>query len=287
MILTWNHDLLKGRIAKDDFNWFDTIVRPDLGFEYVGLYYEQPTASIVKYDGTTFVQLTSQEVIACQNYINAFDFTNTGQHVCDDKGFYIGKLPPSQISDTMIVTTQPPSDGFMWNLETSHWEEIFGIDQTGNLVRRPAIVKDLRIIFTSSDIEMFPAAPHYRFNFDTNTWYDPRGLDDAKDSKKELAHQFYERRREQIIGFIGVYGLYTLKMQYEESLLPETSPTPFIDKCLSFCETTRETLITNVQSSYTAILNSLGEIEGKLLFKIDEIDAALTIEAVDSIKMEA
>lgn len=292
MILTWNHDVSRGRIAKSEYIWLDFIRKPNLSFQFDGLFYEEPTGNCVKLVAGDFITLNGEERDICKAYIDSYDFEQPTKNVCDENGFFIGKIPVSQMEPSYIETSTPPAPGYIWNIERGFWEEMYAINADGQLIVKPNTYHHYEVIFTASDTHMFPEKPFFKYNFETKTWSDPRGLNDARATKIHFAKQYYENQTNVAYGMVGPFERERNAIVYKEAKAYIGTPlaeTPMLDIAIDIRnnpDVTKQSFCEEIVATYEAYVKALAENYGKLLFKIDEINTAPTIAAVDAIYME-
>jgi len=186
MILVWTKifKFVGKNHAGEDLN-----LKPEIGFEYDSLHYDinQPIAK--KTVGEEETNLSDEECLAIENFINAYDFIvypiledkTTGDpiKISECSGEFAYHPQPAIIEDLTVHT--------IYNQETHNWDMIHCVNDAGEYVGNMSYATCPNLVPSQ-----WPTVDH-RWNFETNQWEFP--FDGYKQSIINYYNNFYEEKK--------------------------------------------------------------------------------------------
>ena len=292
-ILTWSNGI--GRVSAGDF-LYDITEKPNVGFAFDNLYFETPTSMHMKVLQDTQLALTEQEQKLCKQYCE--NYYNSDE-------FKVFALDPDlKILKGFMTRGECKANGYEEVIDTvfpeyplvkrvnDKWERVVAvISQNGKLVLLPeGDHPAFNFFFTQEEWDKFqkPTYIDEVFDFKEEKWVDDRKLDETKETAKLWIKNIFHRQ----------YDKYKLETAYMDLILyliqsrelstyenDKTASTPFVDSAvLQMKNETKDGFMERIYKHYEEdYLVELGEIHGKMMQKLDEINMCTTVAEVDNL----
>ena len=295
-ILTWNGSDAKVMINNVVYTSYE---KPNLSFDFVALFYEEPTSTSVYVDNASNQRMLTEdqknEIIQwCINFVKRHDYL-----VCvvnEDRIFerMMYRKEAEAQGKTFILLNEPPANGLYRLTFDNTWEKIVvAFLETGEAVYSPTRGKPY--VLFMNDVEFTslgerPSLAHV-LDFKTMKWVDNRSLDRVKfHAKSDVMGYFQYYRSHNIEGRVSSFEYSTWSIQKNEAeawLKNNNAKTPFIDGMLSELKNhkiSKQELCQRIVNHYTdEELTELGKLHGKMYSYIYDIQNAATITQVDNI----
>lgn len=296
-ILTWNgkeSNIMSGDVLYTSYE------KPKLSFDYIALFYEEPTNDEFYVDANSEQKLLTEEqkreIIAwCESFEEEQDYLVAV--VNEDRIFmYMEYRKVAEEKGLDWVFLPEPEGDFLWRLtKDSTWEQVFvAFTEDGTPFYHPKR-GHAYVLFMNEDeygnLGERPTMAH-SLNFTTMQWVDARNLDKLKFHAKSDVYGYFQYWRSHYYeGRISIFEIITWNIQKSEAekwLSDSSVPTPFLDGMLSKFEgLTKEELCHKIVSHYTTEeLYELGQLHGEMYTYIYSIEQAKTIAEVDKIMLD-
>ena len=297
-ILSWNGS--EAKIMSGD-TLFTSYEKPKLSFEYIALFYEEPTDLDFYVDADSEKQTLSeeqkQEIIKwCDSFEEEHDYLVA---VVNEDGIYTHmeyKKTAENEGLSWVFLDEPDTDNGIWRLtKDKTWEQIYAaFDESGQPYYWPRSIDPYVLYMTQDEYGRLGDRPTmaHTLNFTTMEWVDARNLDRLKfHAKSDVWGYFQYWRAHNVEGRISLFETSTWATQKSEAeawLKNHSAHTPFIDGMLQeLPDVEKEELCQRIAKHYNdEHLAEIGRMHGKMYSYIYAIENAKTIAEVDKIMIE-
>ena len=294
-ILTWNGR--ESKVMAGDVV-YTTYEKPKLSFEYIALFYEEPTGLDFYVDEDsekkTLTDEQKKEIISwCEDFEDKEDYlvaVVNEDRIFDHMEY---KKKADELGLTYIFSEEPDSD-YIWRLNDSNqWEQIYaGFTEDGTPHYWPKRGHPYVLFMTQDEYGRLGERPTmaHTLNFTKMEWVDARDLDRLKfHAKSDVMGYFQYYRSHNFEGRISVFEAstwMTQKTEAENYLKDEKANTPFIDGMMEELEGVidKKELCEKIVKHYSdEKMRETGRLHGKMYKYIYAIEYAQTIAEVDKI----
>ncbi len=286
MILNWNEDFKRGDVA-NEIQRVDINIKPVLEFDFDHLNFDE--MNTMKMVGTDQLQLTEEEIVMCQTYIDGYDFPQMPVHVADLNGFYEGQKMPFEVTETDIIVEYPPSHPAMvW--ENEEWVSVYlMVNEKGQPQINPPNLNEMAYYWTENNP---PSRLPVRFeiwDFEKKDWVESRSLEKAIYNAKAYERNANNDRVYAAIGkWIPMLELETWRIQEQEArdyLADNSASTPFLDACLAARtdSQTKDNFVEEIITNVDAFKVAVGKIHGEMYNRLNAFEACQTVAEVDAL----
>ncbi len=278
------YDGVDTRLATKGYQFFMQNEAPELSFDFNQILYDEDTEQrqYTTNGNQELLQLNELQIAEIQDYLNYYmdEHDYTVHAYVEPYNLFEGTMPVSMAKEkgySYRINEMPTQKCPKWDEEKQKWVECILLimdDGTPNWYPEsicPHCVKG----FTYDEVQLLPEqpSPFYIWDLKTDTWADPRTLEEAKrDAYVSIRADFEVRRHEHSpYGyFIGDYESITWQTQFEEAkhwLEDNSYSTPYIDAFLSARTDvnipTKEEFCNDVITNHNEFLTAMARINAE------------------------
>lgn len=298
-ILTWNGK--EGKVMINDII-YTTYDKPKLSFNYIALFYEEPTSTNIYVDEESNQRLISEEqkneiIEWCDSFVENNDYIVS---IVNEDHIFVGTMyrKDAEKEEKTFVLLDDPGDDFLWRLTKDNiWEKIVvAFLETGEPVYSPRRGRPYVLFMNQQEYTELGSRPSiaHVLDFKTMKWVDNRILERVKfHARSDVMGYFQYYRSHNIEGRLSPFEMSTWSIQKAEAeawTKDHNASTPFIDGMLSELndsEITKEELCRRILTHYTdEEIEELGKLHGKMYSYIYAVENAETVEEIDDLLIE-